>query len=211
MKCVLGPMPEVGPEPSGDWHALREPAPAILQGLALPVGFGLVCIMGSLWFDLLSPGGWCFDLFSVLTVYAALVPLHELVHALAHPDRGLSRRTVFGFWPGQLLAYVHYDGVLTRRRLLVLLLLPLLVITIAPLLAGIVFGCVDGWIVLLSVLNAFGSCMDVLSAVLVLFQVPPGAEVRNWGWRTYWRLPGCEVAAVTNRSATVADTICRDR
>lgn len=163
-----------------------------MQGLALPVGFGLVCLAGSVWFDLLPSGGWCFDLVNVLMVYALLVPLHELLHALAHPDWGLSRRTVLGFWPGQFLAYVHYEGVLTRRRLLVLLLLPLLVITIAPLLAGIVFGCVDGWVVLLSVLNAFGSCVDVLSAALVVAQVPPGAEVRSWGWRTYWRLSGRE-------------------
>jgi len=87
-----------------------------------------------------------------------------------------------------MLFYAHYDGELTRNRFVAILLMPLLVISVLPLVVAAVIGASSGWVVFASSLNALMACGDILGAGMVLFQVPSAAIVRNQGWRTYWRM-----------------------
>jgi hypothetical protein len=79
-----------------------------------------------------------------LLLFAGLVVVHELIHALVHPMAGRSSHSIVGF--GLSVGfYAHYDGELSRNRLVAILLMPLLVISIVPLLVSAVAQVSSGW------------------------------------------------------------------
>jgi hypothetical protein len=65
--------------------------------------------------------------------------------------------------------------------------MPLLIISIVPLLVSAVTQVSSGWVAFVSVFNAFLACVDMLQAGLVLFQIPAIGIIRQKSWRTYWR------------------------
>ena len=83
--------------------------------------------------------------------------------------------------------YAHYDGEMTRNRFVAILLAPLVVISFVPLLVAAVAQASWGWVAFISAFNAFGACLDILDAGLVLFEIPATAIVRQPGLRIYWR------------------------
>ncbi|HEY4261252.1 MAG TPA: DUF3267 domain-containing protein [Schlesneria sp.] len=122
-----------------------------------------------------------------LVSFAGIVVVHELIHAAVHPMSGWSSHSIVGFWPTGGMFYAHYDGELTRNRFVAVLLMPLVVISIVPLLVAAIAQVPSGWVAFISVFNAFLACVDILDAGLVVFQIPATAIVRQQGWRTYWR------------------------
>jgi hypothetical protein len=118
---------------------------------------------------------------------AGVIVLHELLHAVVYPMSVGSSQTTLGFWPAGMMCYAHYDGELTRNRLLAVLLMPLIVISFVPLLVGAVAQVTSGWVAFISVFNAFGACGDMLIAGMVLFKIPATGIVRDQGGRFYWR------------------------
>ncbi|HEY3267825.1 MAG TPA: DUF3267 domain-containing protein, partial [Armatimonadota bacterium] len=123
-----------------------------------------------------------------LLAFAGLVVVHELIHALVHPMAGRSPHSVLVFWPRHGF-YAHYDGEMSRNRLVAILLMPLLILSIVPLLVSAVTQVSSGWIALVSAFNALCSCADMLLAGLVLSQIPATAIVRFRSWRVLWREP----------------------
>src|SRR6185436_10809188 len=105
-----------------------------------------------------------------------------------HPLAGLSPRSILGFW-ASLGFYAHYDGEMSRNRLVACLLMPLLVISIFPLLVSAVTQVSSGWVAFVSAFNALCACVDMLLAGSVLLQIPATAIVRFKSWRIYWREP----------------------
>jgi len=71
---------------------------------------------------------------------------HELSHALVHPKAGLSPHSILGFWPSRVSFYANYDGEMSRNRLIAILLMPLLTISIVPLLVSAVIQVSSGWV-----------------------------------------------------------------
>lgn len=173
------------------WQPLREPHRlAWLLVLAVPLGF--LAAVGYLVLALLlqptrelvlSSEPWAF-----LAVLLLLVPTHELLHALSVPGSLASPHLVLGLWPRAFLAYVHYTGELTRARWLLVTLSPLVIVTVTTLALSRLLPSWQESLLLFGLLNAIGSGGDLLNAVLVLGQVPPGARLRNQGWRTFWCL-----------------------
>ncbi len=179
--------PDFSPDES--WKPLREPTPWIMQSIACPIGFGVAGAVAVLWFTL-TPLEFPTEVLSVtefLLSFAALIVVHELIHAAVHPKAGRSPQSILGIWPSRLLFYAHYDGEITRNRFIAIFLMPLLVISLVPLLIAAVTQLTSGWAAYLSTLNALSACGDILGAGIVLSQVPATATVRNQGWRTYWR------------------------
>jgi hypothetical protein len=123
----------------------------------------------------------------ILLSFPAIVVVHELVHAAVHPMSGRSAHSILGFWPSRVLFYTHYDGELTRNRFVATCLMPLVVISLVPLVVAIAVQSAPGWVAFVSVFNALLACGDMLGAGMVLFQMPATAILRNQGWRTYWR------------------------
>jgi hypothetical protein len=121
-----------------------------------------------------------------LLLFAGLVVVHELIHALVHPMAGLSPKSTLGFWLS-LGFYADYDGEMSRNRLVACLLMPLLIISIVPLLVSAVARVSSVWVAFVSTFNALCACVDILLASSVLLQIPATATVRFKSWRIYWR------------------------
>ena len=124
----------------------------------------------------------------------AIMPLHELLHVAAMPGGWTSGKTVIGFWPPWAF-YAHHAGEMTKRRYILVLLLPFLVMTVLPLLVMYVGLPRGNWdlLVLFPAFSGGGCLADILYAMWVLRRVPHGAIVRGKGHRLYWRAGGAEV------------------
>jgi hypothetical protein len=121
-----------------------------------------------------------------LLFFVGFVVVHEMIHALVHPICGRSPHSILGFW-ASLGFYAHYDGEMSRNRLIAILLMPLLIISIVPLLVSAVAQVASGWVAFVSAFNALCACVDMLLTCLLLFQVPATAIVRFKSWRIFWR------------------------
>jgi hypothetical protein len=192
MRFHLGAIPD-SPDfvPDAPWRPLRQaPAPWIENLLALPLGVVAAATVAALWLlvtplrDILP----AMSLPAFLVLFAGLVVVHEGIHALVHPMAGRSPRSVLGFWAA-LGFYAHYDGEMNRNRLVACLLMPLLFISIVPLLVSAVTQVASGWVAFVSALNALCACVDLLLAGSILQQIPATAIVRFKRWRIYWREP----------------------
>jgi len=171
------------------WRSLRQaPWPLLENLLALPIGVVAAVVVAVLWF-LVTPLRDITPAMSLLTfllLFAGLVVVHELIHALVHPMAGRSPHSILGFW-ASLGFYAHYDGEMSRNRLVAILLMPLLIISIVPLLVSAVAQVSSGWIAFVSAFNALCACVDLLLAGSIIFQIPATAIVRFKSWRIFWR------------------------
>ena len=189
MRFHLGPIPS-SPDfvPDASWRSLRAPPPWLGGLLALPIGVVAAVVVVMLWLlvmplrDIASAVSLPVLLFS----FSGIIVVHELIHALVHPMAGRSPHSILGFWPS-VGFYANYDGEMSRNRLVTIMLMPLLIISIVPLLVSAVTQVASGWVAFVSAFNAFLSCADMLDAGVVLFQIPANRSVRFHGWRIYWR------------------------
>jgi hypothetical protein len=190
MRFHLGAIP-VSPDfvPDASWRPLRQaPSPMLENLLALPIGVVATALVVVLWFLVtpLSDITPAMSLPTFLLLFAGLVVVHESIHALVHPMAGLSSHSILGFW-ASLGFYAHYDGEMSRNRLVACLLMPLLVISIFPLLVSAVAQVSSDWVAFVSTFNALCACVDLLLAGSILFQIPATAIVRFKSWRIFWK------------------------
>lgn len=203
MKFHLGAVPEAAdfyPDVDG-WSSIREPGPILMQVIAIPVAF-LLLILLSVLFVLAVPGQFhdhrimtlTFPLVPMVIILVLLIPVHELIHAFCTPHMGMTERTLIGIWPSRLLCYAYYEGSMSRNRFLVTFLGPFVVLSLFPIaivalgrFVPISFELVSD-LIFLSMVNGAAASGDFIGFVLVLLQIPPNAQVRNLGWRTFWKL-----------------------
>jgi hypothetical protein len=187
MRLHIGEIPD-SPDfvPDDSWTLMVEPTPWIMQLLSLPVGLTLALALGVLWMTLTPLGhspapsvGGCFG------VLLAVVPAHEALHLVMHPRTGDS---IIGFWPSRLLFYTHYHNQLRCRRYLAVLLMPVVVLSLVPLIACALTATAFAFLAVASVVNAFFASGDLFAVALLLAQVPPQATLRNKGWRVCWKV-----------------------
>ncbi|MGO8931616.1 MAG: DUF3267 domain-containing protein [Limisphaerales bacterium] len=190
MRFHIGAIPS-SPDfvPDAPWRLLRQPPfPRMQNLLALPIGVAAAVTVAALWFLVtplrdIKPA---MSLPTFLLLFAGLVVVHELIHALVHPMAGFSPRATLGFW-SSLGFYAHYDGEMSRNRLVASMLMPLLIISIVPLLVSAVTQVSSGWVAFISAFNAFCASVDIMLTGSVLLQIPATAIVRFKSWRIYWR------------------------
>jgi hypothetical protein len=202
MRLHYGAIPEnadFNPQAEG-WRKIPfDPDPILLQVIALPVALFLLAIWGVLFF-LTLPLNISLQqifasrvfLFGWLFIILILMPVHELLHAVVHPHWGTSSRTIIGLWLSKVVLYAHYEGEMYRNRFLLVFIAPYLILGLLPLgllfLPGAALWTPD-LIILLGMISLTGSllaCGDIVGVVL-LFQIPSGATVRNKGLNTYWK------------------------
>lgn len=178
--------------PDESWKSLREPGPWMMQLFAIPLGVVAFIAIGALWFyrtetkeSIFKPAD---SLATMLGSFVVLVIVHELIHAMVHPQLGRSSQSILGFWPSRLLFYAHYDGELTRNRFIAILAMPTIMITFMPLIVAIIFHLSCGLIAWASTWNILFACGDWFGIILLLSQVPSNATCHNQGWRTYWKV-----------------------
>jgi len=191
MRFHLGAIPS-SPDfvPAAPWRSLRQPSSIWLEHLlALPIGIVATVTVAALWF-LVTPLRDITPATSLpvfLLWFAGFGVAHELSHALVHPKAGLSPHSILGFWPSRMSFYANYDREMSRNRLVAILLMPLLTISIVPLLVSAVIQVASGWVAFFSAFNFLCGCGDMLLAGLVLSQIPATAIVRFKSWRIFWR------------------------
>ncbi len=147
-------------------------------------------LIGLFWFAFTPLRMEAVDGTTVPKLFATLVGIvfvHELLHMTVHPRAGWWAHSILGFWPTRLIFYAHFDGTITRNRFLAILLMPLLIMSILPLVVAVITQFASGWAVFISITNSLFAAVDILGAVMIVFQVPATAIVRNQGWQTYFR------------------------
>jgi hypothetical protein len=189
MRLHVGAVPESeGFVPDESWKPLREPGPVLMQCFALPLGIAASAVLVLLWIHW-TPVTKTPVVFPILlaAVMLATFPIHEIIHAAAYPGAGKSPKTILGVWPSRMLFYAHYDGELSRNRFIAVLGMPLLVMSIVPLLVSALVGHASVTIAFASAFNALAAGGDILGICLLLFQVPRTATIHNHGWKTFWK------------------------
>lgn len=122
----------------------------------------------------------------ILLFMTIIVSCHEGSHLLGFPDAGLGSNTVIGIWPKVAAPYVQYRLPMGRNRFMVTCLLPVLTLSILPLLlVPIGFGSVAylSWI---SVLNCVGAGSDIFIFWKLLTAVPADALVLESDGKIHW-------------------------
>jgi hypothetical protein len=190
MKLHLGRIPSnLGFHPERDgWRPLREPGPILMQVLALPIAGVVFVVLGGAAVLLGMADFWNVHPGVLLLILVGIVPVHEMLHLLAHPGMGRSPDSIVGFWPATLLFFVHYDESLPRNRFLLILGLPFGVLSVLPLVVCGLAGWHWPWVGVVSVWNGVMSCGDLFGMLILALQVPRRATVRNQGYRTWWIL-----------------------
>ena len=203
MRLYYGGIPEnknFQPEQEG-WSPIREPGPVAVQFLAVPFALAALVLLVGLFLLVLphqelKPELVFINLpfLGVMLLLIVIIPVHELIHAFLTPGFGLTDKTVIGIWPSRLLFFAYYDEALSRNRFLVVFLAPFFVLSLLPVGLAVlarllpVHPSLLPSLVLLSLLNGAAASGDLLGFTLVWMQIPSKAQVRNKGWRTYWKV-----------------------
>ena len=201
MRLHLGSIPATADVPAEDgWAKLREPPLWVVRWvLSIPISLALAFLAAVLVLRYTRVTSEGLTGAGLLAVYVVTIAIHELVHAAIHPDRGLSEKTILGFWPSRLVFFAYYEGPRTKWNFTLGLLAPFLVLTIVPLVMSQFLGW-SSWIVgAVIILNASLSSVDVFGSFFAMFGLPNSSIVQNRGWHTYWRLAAAKVSS--NRSS----------
>jgi hypothetical protein len=190
MKLLLGPPPNSLSDvqlTSGNWKRVAHIPMWALQVVAPIVGGGFAFALFAAW-AILSPG------FAI-----SFAPSHQVIGATvavilsglviqlgAHPSMGVSASSVVGFWPSRVTFYTAYTDVISRRRCLLQMASPFLVMSVVPLAAATSLGVTSGWLVFASCAAGFIFGVNVLVALWITFQVPAGSLMRGRGFQHYW-------------------------
>ncbi|AZB42724.1 DUF3267 domain-containing protein [Bacillus sp. FJAT-42376] len=180
---------------AGGWQPLKEPL-SIGGVLLCSVPFLIIStLLSFLIIQLFAPlsleeigvkeGGLSVSIsFSFIGGLVLLMTVHQLLHLLMVPHFWRSSLT----WAGlhALGAFVYSEEKIPKRRLYFLLISPYFLLSvILPVMAGC-FGKLNTDLKLLILINAAGSCTDLLMLFLVLF-VPSGTIIRSSGHRSFWK------------------------
>lgn len=185
------------------WNRLKEPksvSAAILWSMPISV---ILMVSGAVWcyylyppFKKLLSGPQVFSLeisIGIEIVYYLLgmflyLLIHEMIHAAFIPKVWKSDKTYWGF--NGLFGFVFTEELLSKKRMVVISLMPLFILSFAAPLLFAVTGHLNGYFIFLSVLNAGGACVDVLNVLLILSQVPKEGSLIANGYATFYRNTG---------------------
>jgi len=101
------------------------------------------------------------------------MPLHEVIHALATPNFGLTRKTRFGFNPNYGLFCIYLGG-LSIPRFRIMALMPFLILTVFPMVLE-TMGLGNDFLRVMAAINAGVSTMDLVSTFTIGKVYPKGS------------------------------------
>ncbi|UCZ53479.1 DUF3267 domain-containing protein [Bacillus shivajii] len=121
---------------------------------------------------------------TILAIFFMII-VHELIHAVFVPRFFRSNCTYLGLTC--FGGFVYTEERMTKARFIIISVAPFVILSIfLPIILGLL-GMLTPFLVVLIVLNAAASSVDMLAFILVLKQVPNGAVVQNNGIKTYWK------------------------
>jgi len=160
----------------------------------LALVIGLPCFLGSLIVLYHSISDWKKGVLSqpggrvlLFTCLLLMVPVHELIHALAYRCGLRSPHLILGIWPRRFLIYVLYDAPLPKARVLRMLAAPLVTLTFLPLgLLLFLQGDLASLTTYFILVHTSACSGDIITWIRFWKQVPPNALIHNQGETTYW-------------------------
>lgn len=182
--------PGFDPEREG-WQKVREPGATtalILGNIFSVLLLGLAYFVAATWWEFSVEALFTEHALWLMPIFVGLIILHERLHAVFHPGWGRSPHTVYGFIPKGLAFFAHYDARVTRNRSIIILAAPFFGFTVVPLLVASIWPPLALLACYIAVINASFSSLDLFNTALILRDAPPGSEIRNQGWQSYWRL-----------------------
>jgi hypothetical protein len=109
-----------------------------------------------------------------------IVVAHEIIHLLTLPGSGRGDQSYMGFDPKTHLPYVAYLGELTRRRMLLVVLMPTLVLTLLPFLLAYMWPADHiQMLAACSMLNGAAASADFCMIFLLLRKVPRNGIIQG--------------------------------
>jgi hypothetical protein len=175
------------------WTLVEKPPIGRWQLMAFPVAILNIGVVALLWVVLTPAGGQLgsiplpVPILGFVTCLVGVLLVHESFHTMGHPKMGCSQQSIIGFWPSRMLLYAIYVGTVSRKRFIIILLMPLAAISVAPLVISIATYYYSFWLAYVTIMNAFVASGDVLEVVTILRQVPPDAEIKRIGWDYCWK------------------------
>lgn len=121
--------------------------------------------------------------FLILSYILAWV--HEFIHLICIPNALKSDKVYIGVTP--LYGFVCIAEEVTKSRLLICLIMPFLILSVVAPIVLNMFGLLSINLCLIGLFNAIGSSVDILSAILIVTQVPNKSMLINNGVFTYFK------------------------
>lgn len=191
MRFILGPIP-----PSEALDAIEAGWTPMVSSKDFPLAKA-VCMLGTIGFGL--TGIWCLPQVIVSMEISSkwmiaiigglpiflLIPLHELCHCLGYLVPLTSRSLISGIFRHGI--YVIYDAPLRRRRVLLMLAAPFVLLSVLPALTIPFLSPAYWWACSYIALIHAALCVgDAVTFFRILVNVPRRAWIHNSGWTTCW-------------------------
>ena len=127
------------------------------------------------------------NLWTLLYVFGIMVfmIIHEFLHACFIPRVLSSGKTYWGI--NGIYGFVFTQEKIIKGRFLLISIMPFFLLSIILPFVLKQLGLLNGYTALLCLINASGSCVDMLNICLVMRQVPSGANIINNGFETYFK------------------------
>lgn len=114
-----------------------------------------------------------------------LMIIHELIHALFIPNVVNSDKTFWGI--NGLYGFVFSTEKFKKGRFIIISIMPFILLSIIlPIILSYI-GLLNVYTILLCLINAAGSCVDMLNIFLIASQVPNNSLIINNGFETYFK------------------------
>ena len=124
------------------------------------------------------------SLWYVVLIVAFLL-IHEFIHACFIPNAVNSNKTFWGF--NGMFGFVYTEEKIKKYRFLLISVMPYILLSfVFPIVLNLL-GLLNSFICLLCLINASGSCVDLLNIVLITMQVPKDSYIVNSGFETYFK------------------------
>lgn len=120
----------------------------------------------------------------VFIYFIIIMPVHEILHSLAFPN---FKQTIFGFIPKGLVSYSFFKGRISRKRVIIFLIFPFIMLTILPTIGLSFIRIKNNFVYVIIIINAVASYVDILTIFVLLLQVPKSTCIKNIGNKTYWK------------------------
>ncbi|MFZ7120170.1 MAG: DUF3267 domain-containing protein [Eubacteriaceae bacterium] len=120
----------------------------------------------------------------VIAIYVFVIA-HEFIHACFIPNIFKSDKTCWGI--NIFAGFVCTTEKIKKGRAIVISIMPFILLSILLPLILNVFGWLNGYVLFLSLINAFGSSVDFLNLCIVAVQVPNGSYIISNGFETYYK------------------------
>jgi hypothetical protein len=129
------------------------------------------------------------NVFSLVYIlgFVVFITLHELIHAIFIPNIFRSNKTLWGIIG--LGVFIYTSEIISKRRFIMISIMPYVVLSLLFPLILLILGGLNGYTILLCLINAMGSSVDFLNVYLILTQVPDNASILANGRETYFRIP----------------------